>query len=212
MNGSARVQSVEVIEGFRADLWKFAEAVSQSTSEAEGEAYRVLQWLDHEAGPYWQRELRQCQQKVHEAKQALNSRKLYKAVDGSHAAAVEQEQALAAAERQLKHAEDRLAKVKQWRRELDRRMSEFKPALQTVARIADQTIPDAVAHLDRLTSSLQAYLAMAPPSEPETSDQPADDRQAESIARPEQGTPMSQADHAEASKPDSTEAAPKEAE
>ena len=190
MSGSARVQSAEAVKAFRPRLWKFAEAVTQSVGEAEGELHHTVQWLEQRAAPHWQRELRRRHQLLQEAKQALNNRKLYKSADGSRASAVEQEQAYAAAKRSYEEAEQKLEAVKRWRRELDRRASEFKPALQSLARLAEHHIPAAVAQLDKLIASLEAYLAVAPPvtkGDPSSPENEGDSVARAQVVEPAQG-------------------------
>lgn len=177
MHARARVESVESIRQFRAQLWQFAEEVGNALTDAEADVRRTQQWLEQEQGPWWRDQLRKRHDARLQAKLALEDKRRYKTIEGSRPAAVEEEQALRLATRRYEEAERRLEAVKQWRRKLDREATLYHGIVQRLSRAIETGVPQAAATLDRLTEALAAYLALQAPQSRKAVDALADDEQ-----------------------------------
>lgn len=164
MNRAANVSSIEAIRAFRPTLIKFAEEVRQALAEVQGEVQRTVAWLETEQGPFWQRQIRKCQEEVQQAKLALNQKRLYKTPTGGRQTAVDEERALKRAKRRLEIAEQKVQAVKRWRRDLEREWARQQGLLQRLGQNAEHDVPQAVALLERMSRSLEAYVALAVPS------------------------------------------------
>lgn len=160
----ADVHSIEAIREFRPTLVKFAEQARQAIGEVQAEVQRTMAWLEQEQGPFWQRQIRKCHEQVRQAKLALNQKRMYASPTGGRQTAVDEERALKRAKRRLEIAEEKLKLVQRWRRELDREWARQQGQLQRLGRSADHEIPRAIALLERMSRSLEAYVDLTAPS------------------------------------------------
>ena len=163
MDGYVKVGSIDALKRFRAALWKYAETASAALGSAEVDVRRTLVWLDQEQQSYWKGQIRRRGAEVTKAKERVRQKKLYKAVDGSHAAAVEEEHALRLALRRLEQARRKLEHVLDWRRKLAREVEQYRARVQGLAVMVEADIPNAAAQLQRMIDALGAYAALAAP-------------------------------------------------
>lgn len=157
MARSARVQSTEAIKHFRERLIKFAENAKAAIGDTDAELLRAGTWLRQDRQPYWKSEKRKRAEAFQRAKSALNEKRLYKSATGDRQSTVEEEKAFAVAKRRLQEAEEKVEAVKQWLRKLEDERFLYKAQSQRVTRAAEMDVPRAVAMLDRVLDSLDAY-------------------------------------------------------
>ncbi|MCB9852344.1 MAG: hypothetical protein H6819_04550 [Phycisphaerales bacterium] len=164
MARSARVQSTEAIKRFRAKLIKFAEEAKAALGDTDAELLRAGTWLRQDRQAYWKMEYRRRAEAFQRAKSALNEKKLYKSATGDRQSSVEEEKAFALAKRRLEEAESKVEAIKAWLRKLEDERFLYKAQSQRMARAAEMDVPRAVAMIDRVLDTLDAYFHESAPS------------------------------------------------
>lgn len=162
MAEGARVDSIDVIKGFKPALVKFAEAINVALGDAESEIHRTLVWLEAEQSQHWRSEIRKRQTEVARAREAVRMKKLYKDSSGRTVTAIDEEKALAVALRKLQEAEQKALAVKKWSLRLQKEMEQYKGGTQSLATAVQSDVPAATARLDALFSKLESYVSMGP--------------------------------------------------
>lgn len=163
MAQAARVDSIEVLKTFKASLLKFAESVRNGLGSAECDIRRADQWLRQEQRGYWKGMIRKRTESVTRAKSDLNQKKLYESPLGGRQSCIEEEKALAVAKKRLEEAEQKAASVRVWIAKLEQEAILYKGQIQAIGRSLDVDVPNAVALLDSLLLSLEAYAAPSKP-------------------------------------------------
>lgn len=167
MSQSARVDSIAALKRFRASLIQFSQVAAIALEEVEMEIQRTRTWLEQEQHRAWQIRVRDRADVYTQAKRALNQRRvLERAVQGSTSSCVDERKALKVAEQRLREAEHRLLRVRSWIRQTEREMHEYEGRTKGLATAIQVEIPNALAGLDRMVDSLEAYVALAPPEAP----------------------------------------------
>jgi hypothetical protein len=100
---------------------------------------------------------------VARAKAALQQKKMQGTALGGRASDVEERKALAAAVRQLEEAEQKLANVRRWVRQLEVETFNFKAAVQGLEHAVEAGVPRSTGRLDAMIRALDSYAALAPP-------------------------------------------------
>ncbi len=163
MAESARVESVELLTGFQAVLWKFQTAANAALEDADSELRRTMLWLEIEQETYWKDQIRKRQTAVERAKEAVRMKKLFRDHSGKPLSAIEEQKELQRAMVRLTEAEQKLANVRRWTRALQKEVELYKGSVQRLATSVESLVPAGVAHLERLVAELQAYAAIASP-------------------------------------------------
>ena len=164
MSQFARVDSFQALQDFKASLCKFAEAVRVALDEAEGEIRRTAIWLKQDQHSYWKGQVRKRTELVARAKAALQQKRMQGTALGGKASDVEERKALAAAVRQLEEAEQKLANVRRWVRQLEIETFNFKGTVQGLEHAVEAGVPKSTGQLDGMIRALDSYAALAPPS------------------------------------------------
>ncbi|HXE52956.1 MAG TPA: hypothetical protein VN541_08080 [Tepidisphaeraceae bacterium] len=162
MAEGARVDSILVLTDFKAVLWKFRESAERALGDAESEMQRVLVWLETEQDSHWQHQIRKCQETVVRCKEAVRMKTIFKDAAGRQQSAVDEEKALRIAVRKLQEAEQKLAAVRRWSRQLQKEIGLYKGSVQRFATTVQSEIPAAAAHLESLAAKLDAYASLTP--------------------------------------------------
>jgi hypothetical protein len=156
----ARVHSVDALKHFRVALIKFAEAANAALGDSDAEVQRTLMWLQGEQQQFWTGQIRKRHEKVNQCKDAVRQKKLYKDSTGSTQSAVDEEKALAIAQKRLAEAEQKLANTKRHALRLQKEIHMYKGAVQRLSTQVTAELPNAVASLDRMVAALEAYLTL----------------------------------------------------
>ena len=159
MGEHARVESIEALEKFRAALCKFVDDVGVGLNESEAEIQRTLFWVKQEQSAYWKTQAKKRAELVARAKSALTRKKMQQTALGSRFSYVDEQKALAAAERQCEEGRQKIANVKRWSRALDEESFSYKRVAQALSQALELEIPNALAQLDNMIVALQAYTA-----------------------------------------------------
>lgn len=190
MSGQARVESVDALKKFRAALCKFAEAASVTLDEAQTQILRTSHWVHQDQHNHWKRQIQKRTELYTRAKSALNRKKLMKTPLGGRYSCVEEEKALAVAERRLEEARQKLDNVRHWRRALDKESESYQAIAQGLSVALQAEIPTALAQLDNMIVALEAYAISTAPAE-QPSEAPATTE--ETLVQPEPGPSMARA-------------------
>lgn len=186
MSEFARVDSIEALKELRVSLCKFAEAVDVGLGEAESEIQHTAIWLKQEQQAYWKAQIHKRTELVTRAKIELNKKKLQKTPLGGRYSCVDEEKALAAAQRRLDQAEQKLANVGRWIRQLEQEAFSYRGLVQGLGQAVGLDVPNAVARLDSMIDALESYVSIPAPSEEGTI---ADGRISDHMSRPEEVPP-----------------------
>lgn len=166
MSRFARVGSVDILKQFRTSLCTFAEKASHALDEADSEIQRTTTWLKQDQQTYWKDQRRKRTEQLSQAKRALTRKQaLGKSPLGGRPSYVDERKAVASAQRRFEEAQQKLAKVVRWTRQLEQEAFTHKELIQGLARAVDVEIPNARAEMDRIIAALESYMALTPPSE-----------------------------------------------
>jgi hypothetical protein len=176
MKRTADVKSVDAIRDAKAALAEFRETVNVALGEANAEAQRTLWWLQNDQTTYWRSEVRRRNEKLNQAKSELYRAQL--AAMDEHVRCTEQRKMVERAQRALEEAMQRVEKVKQWIRVLDRELMIYKAQCQSIARAVEVELPKAEGRLEQYRAQLDRYLQLRPeaPRTEQTTNRPSASR------------------------------------
>ncbi len=164
MSQYARVNSVVLLKSLKASLATFSDAAAVALDEVSTDVQRTLAWLNEDRKRYWSNQVHLCADRVTQAKLALKQKNvLDRALSGTTSSAVEERKALAIAERRLREAEAKLSRTRSWIQQIDKMQSDYRGGVQGLVGAIDADIPNAMARLEKMIDSLEAYVALAPP-------------------------------------------------
>jgi hypothetical protein len=158
MASSARVTSVQAIVDFKVALLAFCQEAKEVLSTIEMEIRRTMDWVQRDQLPYWQREIRNRQEEVAQAKADLFRKQLTR-ISGQNPDYLEERKALRMANFRLEEAEDKVQVCKSWaNRQLARAVDEYEGPARQLAGMVEGNPPPIIIFLDRIIGSLEAYL------------------------------------------------------
>ena len=163
MGQFVRVESFAALQKFRTALCKCAERLAVGLDEADAELQRVDAWVKHDQAAYWKREGAKRAELYQRAKSDLARKKLQKTALGNRYSCVDEQKALARAERQLDEAKQKAANVRRWSRLLDEESFTYKAVAQGLGQAVALDLPNALAQLDNMLTALEAYADTATP-------------------------------------------------
>src|SRR5881628_293351 len=104
MGESAKVTKITTLSDFKGLLAKICEEVEKALCCVELETRRAIDWLENGQQNYWRRTAKQLEQKLAQAKNELNRRKLIRA-SGQKMDYTEQKEAVDLLQRRLQEAQ-----------------------------------------------------------------------------------------------------------
>jgi hypothetical protein len=162
MSGQAQITSSAALEAFRSDLIVYLAQMAPVLDEAGGEVVRLRGWLQNEQRDYWENQARRRRRKLEEAQAELFNARLSTLQNSSIVQHMEAQKA----KRAVEEAEQKLAAIKKWERELD---NLAEPQLKQIDQLRGYLTTDmnkAVAFLTQVTQAVAAYAAVPTPSAP----------------------------------------------
>src|SRR5205823_416441 len=138
-------------------------------------------WISSQA-QFWKKAIRECEEKLAQAKNALFRKELQKTAAGRTPDVIEEKKAVARAKEALEHAHKKLQNCKRWEVEFDHAVGEYEGPARQLAGEVEGEPPRAVSHLDRILDSLDAYMQLAPVRTPIPVEKPSIKEAAPSIA------------------------------
>jgi hypothetical protein len=149
----ARITSVEAIERFRAALIVFTSQARPALEEISGEMTRTRLWLENDQRRFWENERRVRNKKLERAQQELFSARLSQFQESTAL----QLMMVNRAQRAVHDAEEKLARLKRWDRELENRSAPLLKEVEQLHSFLTAEMPKAVAYLSQVVRALDAY-------------------------------------------------------
>jgi predicted nucleic acid-binding Zn-ribbon protein len=153
MSERAQVTSVESLETFRARLVVFLSKARATIEEVTDEIARLRMWLETEQRSRWEGEIKAWRRRLDQAQQELFSARLSKLQEASAA----QYLAFHRAQRGLRDAEEKLAVVKKWSRDLPNHAEPLARQVEQLHSFLTVEMARSVAYLNDIIKALEAY-------------------------------------------------------
>jgi hypothetical protein len=174
MSGQAQITSLQSLESFRSDLVVYLSQMLPVIDETAGEVTRMKSWLQNERREFWENELRKRRRKLEEAQSELFSVQLSRMQDSSTAAQFTAQRA----QRAVREAEDKLACLKKWNREIETLADPLVKQVGQLQGFLTTDLGKAVASLTETIKTLEAYTAVTAPGLSAAPVPPADSNKA----------------------------------
>jgi hypothetical protein len=173
MADRAQVTSVEAIEAFRSALIIYLSKARPALEEMASEVLRVRQWLENDQRRLWEGEMKARGKKLERARAELFSVSMSKFQEVSAA----QQLIVHRAKQAFEEAQDKIARMKKWERELENRSEPMVKQVDQFQSFVATELPRAIAYLGQIIKSLEAYTEIrmggtAGAGTPEKSDEP----------------------------------------
>lgn len=156
----ANVDDLDIFRYVKTALIKFRQSVETALINADSQGARTLHWLEGEQLSYWQTQIRKRQEAVMRCKEAVRAKKIFKDSTGRTPSAFQEEKLLQAALKALELAELKLANTKKHIPMLQKELEVYRGGVQGLGSSMVTELPKAVALLERLSMSLQDYVAL----------------------------------------------------
>ncbi len=160
MATSARVTSVQPITDFKAALLGFCQEAKEVLASIDMEIRRMSDWVERDRLSFWQRETRNRQEELSQAKADL-FRKQITRISGQNPDFLEERDALRKATYRLEEAEEKVQLCRRWGgRQLPRAVDEYQGPGRQLGAMVEGNPPGIAILLDRVLRSLEAYLEL----------------------------------------------------
>jgi hypothetical protein len=171
MSDSANVRSIEAIAAFRVALTNFSEDARNALGATDMEIRRMRDWLQRDQLVYWQGQIKRRNELLSIARTELHRRRL-QASNSDAISDTEQKENLRVAQRRLEEAEQKVALIKRLVPVFEHATSEYRSASQPLGDTLTGSLINSLSLLARVVTSLESYLAVAPPSAPVAAPEP----------------------------------------
>jgi len=159
VDAGANIRDTKAILDAKAVIAKCALSMASVLEGSQADAERFAMWLSGEAQCGWEREVRLRTARLNEARGELMRKQMQPTADGRPPSTVDERKAVARAEAALADAEGRLRRTRYWVMEFQRVLANFRAGMGALGTFVDQVAPSAVASLNRMAASVDAYLA-----------------------------------------------------
>lgn len=159
MDAGANIRDTKAILDAKAVIAKCALSMASVLEGSQADAERFAMWLSGEAQCGWEREVRLRTARLNEARGELMRKQMQPTADGRPPSTVDERKAVSRAEAALADAEDHLRRTRYWVMEFQRVLANFRAGMGALGTFVDQVAPSAVATLNRMAESVDAYLA-----------------------------------------------------
>ncbi|MFM7480212.1 MAG: hypothetical protein ACKO4V_03660 [Planctomycetota bacterium] len=159
MDSGANIRDTKAILDAKALIVKAARSMASVVEESQADSERFGLWLSGEAQADWERQVRLRTTRLNEARSELMRKQMQPTADGRPPSTVDERKAVSRAEAALALAEDRLRRTRRWVMEYQRVLANFRAGMGSLGTFVDQIAPAAVAALNRMAESVDAYLA-----------------------------------------------------
>lgn len=159
MDSGANIRDTKAILDAKAIIVKAARIMGLVIHESQSDSERFAMWLSDEVQVGWERQVRLRTKRLNEARSAFVRKQLQPTATGSPPSTVDERKAVARAEAALASAEERLRRTKHWVMEYQRVLATFRVGMGELGTFVDRVAPSAVAALNRMAESVDAYLA-----------------------------------------------------
>ena len=153
MAGHAHITSLEAIEAFRANLIIYLGRARAATEEVGSDIQRAKMWIQNDQRRNWEHERKVRGKKLEAAQNELFSARL----STLQQATTVQFMARQRAEREVREADEKLAVLKKWDRELENRSEPLLKQVDQLQSFLTTEMPRAVSYLTETIKILEAY-------------------------------------------------------
>jgi hypothetical protein len=154
----AKVSSIDAIESFKTSLIVYLEKAGRVLDEISDQVVRTRLWLEHDQRLHLENQVRLRTRSLELKQQELFSARfadLHKIMP-LHQAAVRE------AKRALDEAEEKLSRLKHWRRQYDHQVVPLAKDVDKLREVLQRDMRNAVASLAQTVNTLHAYTGAAP--------------------------------------------------
>ena len=160
MPQTAKVTSIEAIDAYKASLIVYLEKAGCVLDDVSDDVVRTRIWLQTDRQLYWKNQMRQRTRELAQAEQELLTARL----SGLEEAIKGRQMAVNKARLDLREAEERLTRVKQWMRQFETQVESRAKVVMQLRHSLAHDMRRAVAFLEGAAATLAAYADMAPPA------------------------------------------------
>lgn len=171
MGHAAKITTIDAPRALANVLHQFQHEATTALEEIAQEIQRAVEWVQHDCKHYWIEQIRLSQQAVTEARVNLERRQMMTVAD-HRPSCYDEKKALELAKQRLALAQERLEAVRHWSYALNHAIHEYKGGVGGFVHWLESDLPRALAALDQIMTSLESYVALAPPSAERTEAEP----------------------------------------
>lgn len=163
MSTQADVKSLDTLSFVKAALASYAHETGQAIAEVELEGRRAVEYITVDMAAHWKAEVRRCNDLVNQAIKDLEHCRAFKKVGDNTPSCVEEKKNLDKARAKLANAERKAEAVRRWTPVVLQQYRETCVRLVHFREVIDVDCPKAIARVERMLKSLDAYREMSSP-------------------------------------------------
>jgi hypothetical protein len=163
MSTQADVKSLDALAFMKAALAAFVHETGQAVSEVELQGQRAVEWITVDRAAFWKAECRRATDAVTKAMQDLEHCRTFKKVGDHQPSCAEEKKALEKARKRRDFCERKAEAVRRWTPVVQQQYREACVRLVRFREVIDSDCPRAMARLEKMLKSLDAYTAVAGP-------------------------------------------------
>jgi len=164
MSQQADVKSIETLAFVRSAFAAFAHESGQALSEIEIQGQRAVEWICVDRAAHWKAEIRRMTDLVNKAIKDLEHCRTFKKVGDNTPSCIEEKKALEKARQKLAWAEQKAEAVRRWTPVVQQQFRETCVRLVRFRDVIDVDCPRAMAQLEKMLRSLDAYTQVSSPT------------------------------------------------
>lgn len=163
MSGQADVKSIDTLAFVKAALASYAHETGSALSEVELEGRRAVDYITVDRAAHWKAEIRRCNDLVNQAIKDLEHCRAFKKVGDNQPSCAEEKKNLEKARARLANAEQKAEAVRRWTPVVLQQFRETCVRLVHFREVIDVDCPKAIARIERMLKSLDAYSQVSSP-------------------------------------------------
>jgi len=163
MSTQADVKSLDTLAFVKAALASYAHETGGALDEVELEGRKAVDYITVDRAAYWKAEVRRCSDLVNQAIKDLEHCRAFKKVGDNQPSCAEEKKALEKARAKLANAERKAEAVRRWTPVVLQQFRETCVRLVHFREVIDVDCPKAIARVERMLRSLEAYGQMSSP-------------------------------------------------
>jgi len=163
MSTQADVKSLDTLAFVKAALAAYAHETGGALDEIELEGRKAVDYITVDRAAYWKAEVRRCGDLVNEAIKDLEHCRTFKKVGDNQPSCVEEKKALEKARAKLADAERRAEAVRRWTPVVLQQFRDACVRLVHFREVVDVDCPRAIARIEKMLRSLEAYGQVSSP-------------------------------------------------
>lgn len=163
MSTQADVKSIDTLAYVKAALASYAHETGQALAEVELEGRRAVDYITVDRAAYWKAEVRRCNDLVNQAIKDLEHCRAFKKVGDNQPSCIEEKKNLEKARAKLANAEQKAEAVRRWTPVVLQQFRETCVRLVHFREVIDVDCPKAIARIERMLKSLDAYREVSSP-------------------------------------------------